>query len=46
MAEISLSTGSTYQYCFPDESSCPMAWLFDNSKQLPATFGGVTGVDH
>jgi hypothetical protein len=38
--------GSTYQYCYPDENSCPMAWLFNNSKQLPATFGGVTGVDH
>ena len=38
--------GSTYQYCFPDDSSCPMEWLINNSKQLPGIFGGVTGVDH
>ena len=37
---------STYQYCFPDQSSCPMNWLVSNSDWLPVPFGGVTGVDH
>ena len=36
--------GSTYQYCYPDVSSCPMDWLFNHSASLPAAFGGVTGV--
>ena len=39
-------SASTYQYCFPDESSCPVSWLMNNSASLPAPFGGVTGVDH
>ena len=41
-----LASGPRRRYCFPDNSSCPMEWLLQNSKLLPRPFGGVTGVDH